>query len=97
MNDTKYNGWTNYETWRVHLEMIDGYYGIDTADISDAYELGLILESYCEDCLESQGSGLVLDYALAFLHDVNWHEIGKALLESYEPVVRSSNLKGISP
>ena len=24
MNDTKYNGWTNYATWRVNLEMIDG-------------------------------------------------------------------------
>ena len=32
MNDTKYNGWTNYETWRVHLEMIDG---TDPADISE--------------------------------------------------------------
>jgi hypothetical protein len=24
-NDTKYNGWTNYATWRVNLEMVDGY------------------------------------------------------------------------
>ena len=22
MSDTKYNGWTNYETWRVNLEMV---------------------------------------------------------------------------
>ena len=24
MNDTKYNGWTNYATWRVNLEIFDG-------------------------------------------------------------------------
>jgi hypothetical protein len=23
--DTKYNGWTNYATWRVNLEMFDGF------------------------------------------------------------------------
>jgi hypothetical protein len=22
--ETKYNGWTNYATWRVNLEIIDG-------------------------------------------------------------------------
>ena len=25
MSDKKYNGWTNYATWRVQLEIIDGY------------------------------------------------------------------------
>jgi hypothetical protein len=24
MNDQKYNGWTNYATWRVNLEIFDG-------------------------------------------------------------------------
>ena len=24
MNE-KYNGWTNYATWRIHLEIWDGY------------------------------------------------------------------------
>ena len=23
-NDTTYNGWTNYATWRVNLELLDG-------------------------------------------------------------------------
>jgi len=27
--DNKYNGWTNYETWRVNLEIFDNF------DISD--------------------------------------------------------------
>ena len=50
MNNS-YNGWTNYATWRVHMEM--------------------------------EGKGLVLDYALAFLSDVNWQEIAKHLMEAY--------------
>ena len=25
MKDNKYNGWTNYETWRVNLECFDGW------------------------------------------------------------------------
>ena len=25
MTDNTYNGWTNYETWRVKLEMIDNF------------------------------------------------------------------------
>ena len=23
--EEKYNGWTNYQTWRINLELIDGY------------------------------------------------------------------------
>ena len=26
MKDERYNGWTNYATWRVNLEIIDGDY-----------------------------------------------------------------------
>jgi hypothetical protein len=32
-NDRKYNGWTNYETWRVNLEIFDGISGEDFDDI----------------------------------------------------------------
>lgn len=30
-----------------------------------------------------EGKGLVLDYALAFLSDVNWQEIAKHVMEAY--------------
>ena len=39
----KYNGWTNYETWRVNLEMVEaeGYYACleDWKDTSTPEEL----------------------------------------------------------
>lgn len=65
--DTKYNGWTNYATWRVHLEIFDGTEDHWTAESARDYVME-ILESDC-------GHGLCFDYACAFISDVNWHEI----------------------
>jgi len=63
----KFNGWTNYETWRVNLEMFDGYEGTLSADTARD-----IVEEYIEG---SSVEGLARDYALAFIADVNWLEI----------------------
>lgn len=80
---TTYNGWTNYETWRVNLEMFDGMeLGDFWADTEiEAYELGEMLRDYAEQFLNEQASGLALDYALAFLGEVDWSEIAEHLLE----------------
>lgn len=54
-----YNGWTNYETWRVNLEMLDGMtvedFGIrpDKDEPDDSVnELATALESYCVELVE---------------------------------------------
>lgn len=39
MGDVTYNGWTNYPTWRVNLEMFDGYDGASGNNL-EAYDLG---------------------------------------------------------
>ena len=81
----KYNGWTNYETWRVNLEIFDGMnprdWGFDT---SDSYDLGQCLKEYASDLIE-QGSaeGLARDYALAFLGAVDYREIAEHMIEDY--------------
>lgn len=64
---SKYNGWTNYETWRVNLEMFDGYEGELDADTAK--------EIAEEHIYETTKAGLARDYALAFLSEVNWREI----------------------
>jgi hypothetical protein len=84
-NDTKYNGWTNYATWRVNLEIFDG---IDPRDMSwqsmDDYDLGQYLKEYANELLEMDTKeGLALDYARAFISDVNWREIARHMLEAY--------------
>jgi hypothetical protein len=66
-----YNGWTNYATWRVNLEIFDG----GNWDRYSAQDL----KEYVQDYLEQTSSGLALDYALAFISDVNWYEIAKHL------------------
>lgn len=80
-----YNGWTNYATWRVNLEMFDGGDFASDNDL-DAYDLGQRLREFAEDLLSEQGSGMVLDYALAFLSDVNWCEIARHMIEDWREV-----------
>lgn len=82
---SEYNGWTNYATWRINLEMFDG--GDFASDNNlDAYDLGQRLREFAEEALSEQGSGMVLDYALAFLWDVNWREIAEHMIEDYREV-----------
>jgi hypothetical protein len=80
-----YNGWTNYATWRINLEMFDGGDFASDNDL-DAYDLGQSLREFAEENLSEQGSGMVLDYALAFLADVNWREIAYHMIEDYREV-----------
>ena len=71
MTTNTYNGWTNYATWRVNLEMFDGFEEPNME--ADDYKL-LAIEH-----LEADGTaGLAFDYAMAFIDDVNWHEIAEA-------------------
>ena len=80
---SQYNGWANYATWRVNLEIFDGMSASDltgkrvncASEVKDAatdYALNLI-EDFSQE-------GLARDYARAFLSDVNWWEIANHLM-----------------
>ena len=86
MTDTTYNGWTNYATWRVNLEIFDGMSPRDVTNTRDveAYELGQAMKELAELIMEDRATGLALDYALAFMADVNWYEIAQHKIEEYE-------------
>ena len=85
----KYNGWTNYATWRVNLEIFDKMtlddFGIeydeednnmiDTSDFADT------LKNYVEEHIEETSEGIAKDYALAFVSDVNWYELAEHMIE----------------
>lgn len=86
--DTKYNGWTNYATWRVNLEIFDGMqpsdFGHEGAHLDDAYELSQCLEDTAHDNIENTSTeGLARDYAVSFLTDVNWLEIAQHMIAAY--------------
>ena len=85
MTDKTYNGWTNYATWRVNLEIFDG---LDPEDMGwtglEAYDLAPVLRGYAEELIEMTApEGLALDYAMAFVNDVNYREIATMMLEAY--------------
>ena len=72
----QYNGWSNYATWRVSLELID----------DNEYLAGYSSEELAEwvgEIIDVQSKGIARDYAHAFLNDVNWHEIAEHLREEY--------------
>ena len=94
MTDKTYNGWANYETWRVNLEIFDGFdytdHGYDGLNQDDAYDLGQYLKEYAEEIIfsghnydERGQTNLMEDYARAFLQVVNWHEIAKHMIADY--------------
>ena len=82
-----YNGWTNYATWRVNLEIFDGMRARDVTgrSLSTTTELRDALREYAEEAIESTSSeGLARDYALAFLSDVDWWEIANNMMANEE-------------
>ena len=86
-SDSRHNGWTNYATWRVNLEVFDGM----TADHFTGgrcpmpSELKDDLRAYVEELIEQTTEpGLGRDYAMAFLQDVDWWEIADHLIEANE-------------
>lgn len=84
MTDKTYNGWTNYATWRVNLEMFDGYDPRDSGATS-IYELSQCLKELAESYVEDMTSEcLARDWALAFLSDVDWYSIAEHVAEGYD-------------
>jgi len=79
MSDERHNGWTNYATWRVNLEIIDGYDWYECEHVDADYVKELV-EDAVFGTLIGNGNGLVEDYANAFLSEVNYHEIAENLI-----------------
>jgi len=78
-----YNGWTNYATWRVNLEIFDNMEPCDFGRRLDKYELADCLKEYATVAVSNDSNQLATDYALAFLSDVNWQEIAVGMIAAY--------------
>lgn len=73
---TTYNGWTNFETWEVNLEIFEGW---DSGYLS-AEEARIIAEDYYLD--ELGCNTLAHGVVSMFLDNVNWQEIAEAHTEN---------------
>ena len=89
--DKKYNGWTNYATWRINLEIFDDHdhFAESYEDVEDVHDLSKLLEEYVQEILEQEISGsnknsLVLSYALSFVSEVNYYEIAEHIWEQIQ-------------
>ena len=80
---TKYNGWNNYATWRVMLELFDRHTPEDNLNADRCKELA-------ED-LVARSARLAKDYANAFLDEVDWYEIAEAVNEEESEVFTTKN------
>jgi len=88
----KYNGWANYETWRVKLEIFDNTPISDYSNCEDEFDPSLICAHTLSEAIKeraeyyielSSEEGLARDYALAFLSNVNWYEIATHMVADW--------------
>jgi hypothetical protein len=81
----KYNGWTNYWTWRWNLEMIDAYQIWDEigGDMS-VYDLSKYLKEQAEELVEMSTSDWATGFMFALLDDINWREIAEGVISDKE-------------
>lgn len=80
----KYNGWSNYETWRIALEVFDGYQIPE--EIATEGEIDVV-EHLKEivDLVVFEGineSTLAHGLLVSFISEVNFHEIAEHLTEN---------------
>ena len=75
----EYNGWTNYETWLVNLEMgfTDDSQAFESRNLDD---LIVELKEYAEHVLESDNI-LATNFVNIILSKVDWREIAEVILE----------------
>ncbi len=77
----KCNGWTNYATWRVNLEILSDMEFEE--QVSADY-----LKDLVEDCVIGsplvEENCLAADYASAFIAQVNFHEIAESINEELQ-------------
>lgn len=78
MNDTKYNGWTNFETWKVNLEIFDG---VTAEDIWGERCQPEWVRDYVEEIVTEGLTGFAFSCVNSVLSAVNWHEIAEHLNE----------------
>jgi hypothetical protein len=86
MRMSNYNGWTNWETWKVNLELLDG---MDASDLNiehytadEYYEAGHVIRDYVEEviAMQYQYDGFVGGIINDFIYTVDWTDIARHIL-----------------
>ena len=96
MKNEKYNGWSNYATWRVKLEIVEGSEYSEMV-FDSIYELSEHIKDDVEGYITGEGGygegvNFAVNYALAFLSDVNWYEIAESVAENYPELIHETGI-----
>ncbi len=98
MDTKKYNGWTNYETWRVNLWFDDSFNDdarrcFDDAEADNTFtrteRATLDLADVIKDMVEemnpiTDSASLWSDLVNGALSEVNWYEIAEQYIENID-------------
>lgn len=103
IDQIKHNGWANYATWRVQLELWDGYDWTesdyrDGTGFSSPHDLADYLKDATIEFIEnsfnqdsSHQVNTVSGWAVAFIDDVNWIELAENIDSQYPDVVKPND------
>jgi len=100
--DTTYNGWSNYATWRVNLEIVDGImWSEEETTFKDIYSLSQYIKDTAESLIDNETNEdmtiLSNGYAHAFISEVNYYEIAKSVAESYPALITGTETQNGEP
>ena len=94
MNNEKYNGWTNYETWVINIWVDnDEEIYLTIRDIINSYdwtgktyELSKVLQEWYDKKVEKLGleNGVMHDLLTGALSAVNWYELADHYITDYK-------------
>jgi hypothetical protein len=80
----KYNGWTNYWTWRLNLELLDPDFWIERIEegnYNSVYELAEAIQSFYDELAGDVEPDWAQSFVDAAFSEVNWREIAMNVAE----------------
>jgi len=92
---SKYNGWTNFETWNFNLWITntegDHSHALEMAfDSEHEYELSKRLEEWAEEMADDCGltHGFIKDMVNSSIKTVNFYEVAEDLWEERQEAIK---------
>lgn len=76
-----YNGWSNYATWRVYVDIFSDYDFDDTFDLLNNEDCKEITTQILFEDNDFIATNLIAQYAGLFLSEVNFNEIAEHVNE----------------
>ena len=80
----KYNGWTNYWTWKLNLELLDPDFWIERIEegnYNNLYELAEAIQSFYDELAYDVEPLWAQNFVDAAFSEVNWREIAMNVAE----------------